>query len=161
MDVIFLPQLFDDLGRGAHQLSNEGIRKTQLLGHPQGGAVGQTFRQLVLHVHDALDAVDEPDVDLGDGVDLLRSDAAAECLGHHEDPFVINVGQLLVYFVIAQLLQLGQLQRVDVLFQGADSLHQTSLKAVTDGHDLTGGLHLGAQSTAGGGELIKGQAGDF
>ena len=28
-------------------------------------------------------------------------------------------------FVIAQLLQLGQLQRVDVLLQGADGLHQT------------------------------------
>ena len=48
-----------------------------------------------------------------------------------------------------------------MLFQGADGLHQTGLEAVADGHDLTGGLHLGAQSTAGGGELIKGQAGDF
>ena len=109
-----------------HQLGDESIRKAQLLGHAAGcrcradlAASWCSMSTMLWH------AVDEPDVDLGDGVDLLRSDAAAECLGHHEEPFVINVGQLLVYFVIAQLLQLGQLQRVDVLFQGADGLHQS------------------------------------
>ena len=34
-------------------------------------------------------------------------------------------------------------------------------KELADGHDLAGGLHLGAQGAAGGGELVKGQAGDL
>ena len=70
--------------------------------------------------------------------------------------------ELLVYFVIAQLLQLGQLQAsVTCCSRERMAFIRARLEAVADSHDLAGGLHLGAQGTAGGGELIKGQAGDL
>ena len=136
--------------------------KAHLLGPLQGVGRGHALAalQLILHVDDALEAVQEPQVHLGDVVDLLGGETAAQSLSHHEQTLVGDLDQQVLDLVGVQALQLVQLQGADVQLQRADGLHQGTLKGVGNGHNLAGGLHLGAQSTAGGGELIKGQAGD-
>ena len=48
-----------------------------------------------------------------------------------------------------------------MLFQRPDRLHQRALKGVVDCHDLSGGLHLGAQEAGGMNEFVKGPLGDL
>ena len=94
-------------------------------------------------------------------VDLLGGEPAPQGLGHHEEPLVGDLDQQVLDLVGIEPLQLVQLQSPHVQLQGADGLHQGPLEGVGDGHDLAGGLHLGAQGAAGGGELVEGQTGDL
>ena len=50
-------------------------------------------------------------------------------------------------------------QAVQAHLRPPDGLHQCHLKAGSDGHDLAGGLHLGAQLAAGVGKLVEGPLG--
>jgi len=162
-DAVPLPQgLHLGLSHAA-QGADVAVGEAHLLGALQGVHIGLalTGLQLVLHVDDPLEAVQEPDVHLGDVVDLLGGEAAAQGLGHHEEPLVGDLDQQVLDLVGVQVLQLVQLQRPDVQLQRADGLHQRALEGVGDGHDLAGGLHLGAQGAAGGSELVEGQAGDL
>ena len=59
-------------------------RRSHLLGPAQGVAVQMSVIQGVLHIHNVLEAVEEPQVVLGDLVDLLRREAPAQGLGHHK-----------------------------------------------------------------------------
>ena len=162
-DAVLLPQGFHLGLLHAAQGADIAVGKAHLLGALEqvcaGGALA--LLQLLLHVDDALEAVQEPDVHLGDVVDLLGGEATAQSLGHHEQALVGDVDQHVLDLVGVQALQLVQLQGADVQLQGADGLHQRALEGVGDGHDLAGGLHLGAQGAAGGGELVEGQAGDL
>ena len=117
--------------------------------------------QLVLHVHDVLEPVQEPDVHLGDLVDLLGGETAAQGLGHHEEPLVVHVDQAVLDLLGVEVLQAVHAQGLHRQLQRADGLHEGALKGVADGHDLAGGLHLGAQGAAGGGELVEGQPGQL
>ena len=117
--------------------------------------------QGVLHVHDVLEAVEEPQVVLGDLVDLLWREAPAQGLGHHKEPLIVDVHQAVLDLLGIQLVQTGQAEGLHRQLQGADGLHQRPLEGIADGHHLAGGLHLGAQGAAGGGELVKGQAGQL
>ena len=46
-------------------------------------------------------------------------------------------------------------------FQGADALEKALFKGAAYAHGLAGGLHLGAQTVVGVGELIEGEPGHF
>ena len=145
------------------QPADVAVGKAHLLGPAQDVLVGHalTADQGFLHVDDVLEAVQEPDVHFGDGVDLLGGHAPADGLRHHEQALVVHVHQHILDLVGVELVQLGQAQGPDVQLQGADGLHQRPLEGVGNGHHLAGGLHLGAQGAAGGGKLVEGQAGDF
>ena len=57
--------------------------------------------------------------------------------------------------------ELGQVQGIQGDLRAPDGLHQSHFKGVGDGHDLAGGLHLGAQVTLGVDELIEGPLGEL
>ena len=100
----------------------------------------------------------EPAVDPGDAEDLVDGRTALQGLKDGEQPMVIHPAEPLpdggailgIVFTI---------QAVQTHFRAADGLHQRHLKAGSDGHDLTGSLHLGAQLAAGVGKLVEGPLG--
>ena len=161
VDVVLLAQLPDLLPLGAGQAGDPLVVKAQGLGPAEGLFVGDAPLQGALHVDDVLEPVQEPDVVLGDGVDLLGGQSPPQGLGHHEDALVVDVLEPVLHLLGVQLGKALHLEGLGGHLQGADGLQEGGLEAVADGHDLAGGLHLGPQGPAGGGELVEGQTGDL
>ena len=160
-DAEGLPQGLDLLLLPAGEGGDPRVGEAHLLGPAQGVAVQMSVIQGVLHIHNVLEAVEEPQVVLGDLVDLLRREAPAQRLGHHKEALVVDVRQPLLDIFRVQLVQARHTQGFHRQLQAADGLHQRPFKGVANGHDLAGGLHLGTQGAAGGGELVEGQARDL
>ena len=100
----------------------------------------------------------EPAVDPADAEDLVDGRTALQGLKNGEQPVVIHPaeplpdGGMVLGIVFA-------IQAVQAHLRAADGLHQCHLKAGSDGHDLTGSLHLGTQLAAGVGKLVEGPLG--
>ncbi len=115
--------------------------------------------QLLLHLHQDHQLVDEPTVDPGQLMDLLVGHAPPEGLRDHPDPPVVLPAQLLVQLLVGEMAKIVAHQAVHMLLQGADRLHQGALEVDADAHHLAGGLHLGPQGPLGADEFVKGQTG--
>ena len=59
-----------------------------------------------------LEPVQEPDVILGDGVDLLRGEPPAEGLRHHKETLVVDVDQTVLDLFGIQFIQAIHFQRL-------------------------------------------------
>ena len=119
--------------------------------------------ELVLHVHQLWSLDKEPAVDLGERRrSHRRMMPRLQGLVHHEDAARRRMSRA-VASISSSLCStsLGRLQGIHAQLHGAHRLHQRLLKGVADGHDLAGGLHLGAQGAAGVDELVKGPAGEL
>ena len=68
--------------------------------------------QSFFHFNDVLDFGKEPQVNLGDIVNLFQSNAAADSLSNNEAALVINAFDAVMNFFIAQSLQLRHFQMV-------------------------------------------------
>ena len=88
----------------------------------------------------------EEGVHRGDLVDLLNGhDAAAQRLADVEQALVVRAGHALFDLRVGLLPDARDDHAVQLDLAAAHGLHQRALKAVVDGHDLAGGLHLGAK----------------
>ena len=105
--------------------------------------------------------IEEPAVDHGLLMELLHGDAPLEQLVHGEQPLVGGVHGDVPQVLVALRGELGQVQGVQGDLRPPDGLHQGHLKGVADGHDLAGGLHLGAQLPLGVDELVEGPLGEL
>ena len=113
-------------------------------------------RQFLLHVDDVLELVQEEYVHRGDLVDLVDGhDAAAQRLADVEQALIVCAGHALFDLGIRLLLDARRDHAVQLDLTAANGLHQCALKGVVDGHDLTGGLHLGAEGVVRVDELVK------
>ena len=84
-----------------------------------------------------------------------------EQLGNGEDVVGAELADILQHLVHGHIVELGVVDVGRAALQGADALEQGLLQVGADAHDLAGGLHLGAQLVAGGGELIEGEPGQL
>ena len=100
----------------------------------------------------------EPAVDPGNAEDLVDGRTALQGLKNGKQTVVIHPAEPLPDGS-AVLRIVFTVQAVQTHFRAADGLHQCHLKAGSDGHDLTGSLHLGAQLAAGVGKLVEGPLG--
>ena len=100
----------------------------------------------------------EPAVDPGDAEDLVDGRTALQSLKNGKQTVVIHPAEPLPDGG-AVLRIVFAVQAVQAHLRPPDGLHQRHLKAGGDGHDLTGGLHLGTQLAAGVGKLIEGPLG--
>ena len=125
---------------------------------PQVLLLGEVPGEGGLKVRQLLDLAEEPAVDLGDIVDLLHTDAGLEGLEHGKKPVVVHPGKALPDGggIVGVLLAV---QGVHADLRAPDGLHQRHLEAGSNGHDLAGGLHLGAQLPGGVGKLVEGPLG--
>ena len=97
---------------------------------------------VLVGLHDVLQLIEEPFVDLGEVVDLIYRVAGAHSLGDHEDAFVGRLPE--------SLLQVGDLEllvadeSVRSLTDHSESFLDGLLEAAADGHNLADGFHRGA-----------------
>ena len=110
---------------------------------------------LLFHLHDGCNLIDEPQVNGGDFVDLLRSITSAKCLGDNKQSSVFDKVQRLCEGFVGKCHDFLHAQAVDIGFQAADSLHEGALEVHANAHNLTGRLHLGAELSLGVDEFIE------
>ena len=110
---------------------------------------------MIFHLNQDCQLVDEPEVNLGDGMDFFIRNAAAQRFCDHPDTAVIYHMQLFQKCVMIQLAEVVGEQAVYVLLQGADGFHECALEVGADTHNLTGCLHLGSQGTFCADEFIE------
>ena len=120
--------------------------------------VGHGVLDLSLVIDQVLQLADEPLVDFGDVMDVLHAHALGQGLKDGEQTQVIHGSQPLVQAAAGGVVVV---QAVQLDLRAAHGLHQRGLKGMLDGHDLAGGLHLGAKLPAGPVELIKGPLGEL
>ena len=117
--------------------------------------------QRVLHLHQNGNFINKPLVNHGDLVDLPIGNIAADRLCNSPDPHIIHDCQLIHQLIRCEPRKIIGHQRIHMLFQRADRLHQGALKIRADAHDLTGRLHLRGQGSLRADEFVKRQTGNF
>ena len=157
------------------RISDVGIREAVCL--PAAQVIGIELvgsnalrRNLRFHVREPLEAVEEPARHPRQLVDALDGPAASEGLQQRahapvrgdREPIDQRVfGQRLLgplqLVLTVGLVRPGQRTRMgNTLFQGRPRLEEGLFETATDGHDLAGRLHAGAQRSVGRSELVKG-----
>ena len=111
--------------------------------------------QPLFELYEVIQLADEPLVYLGDVVNYVDGNAALERFEYAEGTVNVNVLQLLHDLLIGELYEILLGHGVHSKLDGADRLHHASLKAGRDSHDLSGSLHLGAESLFRVNELIE------
>ena len=98
----------------------------------------------------------EEHVHRGDVVDFFNGhDAAAQSLADMEQTLIVCACHALLNLGVRLLLDARRDHAVQLDLTAANGLHQRALKGVVDGHDLTGGLHLGAEGVVRVNELVE------
>ena len=149
----------------ADEARHRAVRHAHLFGGHQrvaiqrGDAVHRA--ELLLHADDVLHLFEEPDVDLGDLVDVLHRHAAPQRLRDDERALGVDIPQLALQFLVAERLQRRGHEAVPAHFQRAHGLEQRVFEVRADGHDFAGRLHLRADVLVGVNELIKRPAREF
>ena len=111
--------------------------------------------QSFFHFNDVLDFGEEPQVNLGDIVNLFQSNTAADSLSNNEAALVVNAFDAVMNFFITQSLQLRHFQMVEADFQAANCFQHGSFKAALNCHNLTGSFHLSSQGAVSGYKFIE------
>ena len=140
----------DGLVGEAHLLSLAQQARSELMGF-----------QSTLHLNDVLNLGQEPFINLSDSVDFVNGHATTHSLGDNKATLIIDVLNLSTDFFVAQCLQLRHFQVSQANFQATHCLQHGSFHGALNSHNLTGSLHLGAQSAVRGNEFIEGPTGEF
>ena len=101
--------------------------------------------------------VNEPLVHHGDLMDGLPGNSLAKCLRDHPDSLIIHDGQANEQLLLGQMAEVIAVQRIHMLLQRTECLHQASLEAGADAHHFARCLHLRSQRSLGMNELVKGE----
>jgi hypothetical protein len=131
------------------------------LGHAAGRA------QLGLAVHQVLDVLEEPGVDVGQRVDRVEGHPGEEGVADRPDPVAVGGRQGGADLVLAgaSIVVPGVLavaaEAEAAHFEAAERLLERFAEGPADRHDLADRLHLGGQGGVGVGELLEGEAGDL
>ena len=124
--------------------------------------VGQlSLGQLLFHLNQLYQLVEEPLVDLGYVVDIVYGNAPLQGLIDYEQALVVAHADLCFDFRVRKLLQLGAVEGVQGDLRAPDRLHDGFLKGLADGHHLAGSLHLSSQISFGVNKFIKGPLGQL
>ena len=155
MDVPLITHLANLVLAVAAEAGNDVVREFDALRFTKQGLVHGLAVESVFHVYDDLQLIDKPLIDLRDAVDLLVAVATAECLGDDPDTTVIDTVKQLMKIMVVEIREVIGHQRIDVLLEGADGLHEAALEVVCNRHHLTGRLHLGTEDVLCGDELVE------
>ena len=97
---------------------------------------------MLLHLYQNCQLIDKPAVDLGNFINMIIGNAAAQCLCDHPDSAVIDHMKLCLQRFIGQSGKIIGHKAVHMLLQGTDGFHQCALEVITDTHNLSGCFHL-------------------
>ena len=135
-----------------------GVGIAQALGLHIGLLVQLAIGDGQLKLGQVFKAGEEPAVDLGDLMNGVHRPACLKGFENREEAAVILMGKAHLQRLVGQGLGV---EGIEANLRAADRLHNAHLKAGGNGHDLAGGLHLGAQLPAGAVELVKGPLGEL
>ena len=151
----FIHALAGDFGDG--HIGKAHILRREHQARRQGFAA-----QLIFHLRDVVDFIDEPLIHFRDGVNLVhRGNAAAQGFGNHEDALVVDAVEVLLDSCIIPGGHFRHGQAVYADFQRTHSLENSAFKVAVNAHDLARGLHLRAQRLICVDELVKRPAREF
>ena len=151
----FIHALAGDFGNGY-------IGKAHILRREHQARRQRFAAQLIFHLRDIVDFIDEPFVHFRDGVNFVhRGNAAAQGFGNHEDALVVDAVEVLLDSCIIPGGHFRHGQAVYADFQRAHSLEDSPFKVAVNAHDFARGFHLGAQRLIRIDELVKGPAREF
>ncbi len=142
-------------GNRSVQLRDQVIRELHPLCLTQGLHVQPAALQGVLHLYESGNLVDKPDINLCNGVNAVIRYAPPYCLRDSPDPHIIDNRQIVDQLILRKAGEIVTHERIHMLFQGTDCLHQCSLEIRADTHDLAGCLHLCRKCTLCRDELVK------
>ena len=143
------------------QLSDHIIREFNPLGLSQQFLCQLLFFQSLLHFYQDSDLINKPDINFGNIMDSLIRNISSYRFCDTPDTHIIYDMKLFYQFFFCQLCKVIGHERIHMLLQRTDSLHQRSLKVIADTHDLSCSLHLGSQSPLGADKFVKGQSWDL
>ena len=118
--------------------------------------------ELFFFLNELCHLLEEPVLDLGEGVDLVHGGPFAQRFVDDELAFAgweAQFGEQLVFGQIVEVL--GVAEPVATGFQTANGFLEGFLVGFADGHDFADGFHLGAELVFGAFEFFKGPAGKF
>ena len=160
-DAVFQAQIFDLLLRHSGQAADHVVRELQTLRLAQKLRRERSFLQLLFHLHQNSELVNEPLVHHRDFMDCLIIQTFAQSLSDDPDSLVIHLFQTLLQFLRGKCSEIIASQAVHMLLQRTDGFHQRPFEIGTDAHHLSGRLHLSGEGSLGGNEFIKRQTGHF
>ena len=160
-DAVFQAQIFDLPLRHSGQAADHVVRELQTLRLAQKLRRERALLQLLFHLHQNGDFIDEPLVHHGDLMDRLIIQSLAQGFRNDPDPLVVHLFQAFLQILRGKGGEIIASQAVHMLLQGADGLHQRPFKIGANAHHLSGGLHLGGEGSLCGDEFIEGQTGHF
>ena len=137
------------------------VTEAHLLGVQQVFGVVHVELQNLLHVHNALDGLQEVGSDLGQLIDFVHGNTVVEQLGDGKNIVGTELADVFQHLVHGHIVEFGVIDVVLTAFQRADALQQSLFQIGADAHDLAGGLHLGAQLIGGRSELVEGEPGQL
>ena len=124
--------------------------------------IGQRFgRHALFQLRDVRQLIQEPFVDLGQLVNIVNGQSAANPFVYREEALVILRRDFVPQRSIVQLLHGGHRQTILRYFRTAHRFQQGLFKALADRHHLAGSFHLSAQMPLGIHKLIERPFGEF
>ena len=114
--------------------------------------------QFLLHLYQICDLIQEPDINLSNGMNLTQRNTSTDCFRNHKDTTVIYFMQTFMNLFQRTLVIIQINQTVNMLFQRPECLHQCAFEICTNTHNLSGRLHLCCQRTLCLNKLIKRQS---
>ena len=159
--LLFLTQVVNLQLLPAPELCDEFVAEAHGLGLFQYFHASHIGGEPPLHGNNPVHRFQEISGNLGDFVELSNGHIPAQQLGDGEDIVILELFDIVQQLLGGEAVKLGQMEVTGADFQGTDRLQQTLLQVGADAHNLTGGLHLGAQGVLGGGKLVEGESGEL
>ena len=139
------------------QLGQTAIREALFLERAQlilADGVQAGGLQFEFDLHDLLDLGQEPRIDMGQLIHLVKRHAQAEGVAHVPDALGAGSAEfLLQHFAVLGLL----VEAVNADFQTAQGLLERLLECASHGHHLAHRLHLGREVRVSGREFLEGE----
>ncbi|MPM28721.1 hypothetical protein SDC9_75249 [bioreactor metagenome] len=150
------PDAGDDVGAQAADGADLGVGQAVVLGVQQdlGGELGG-LADLVDHLGDQQQLVDEPGVDLRRLEHLLRCGPRTQRPVDVVDPAVVRAGGAGQQLLDGRGDRAGDVELGLVVLHRAQCLAQRLGEVAPDRHHLTDRLHVGGEGVVGGGELLE------
>ena len=148
-------------GNTVGEAADHFVGEAEALGLPEQARVQGLLEQAELHVVDVVEFFEKKDADGGAAGEFVGTDAAPQ--GGHESPEALVVGGVDEGGDVGGGVPGGIFPEEGAAaeFQAADGLVEGGFHGALDGHDLAGGLHLGAEAAVATGELVEGPARDL
>ena len=157
-DAVFLPQLIDGALLHSPLAGDIGIRKAIFLQRTEYGKILWMCHHFFFQRNDIRKFIQEEHIDSRNFMNTCQGFPAANQLGDAKHAQIVLDRNLLPQLLCGTGIDFLMIDVITFHFQRAYCLQKAFFKIATDGHDLTGSLHLCSQTAVGTLKFIKREA---